>query len=86
MTNRSFRSHFLMGALAVIIGTAAVTSAVAQDSSQMTHKQKKAVKAQQKADKKSDIAQAKADQKKTAAQSDANEAAADAKVDAAKKQ
>lgn len=86
MTSRLFKSTFLMGAMAVMIGASLAGNAMAQDSSEMTHKQKKAVKAQHKADKKSDVAQAKADQKKTAAQSDANEAAADAKVDAAKKQ
>ena len=86
MTNRSFKSRCLRGVLAVVIGATAMGIAVAQDSGEITHKQKKAVKAQQKADKKSDVAQAKADQKKTAAQSDANEAPADAKVDAAKKQ
>lgn len=86
MKNGLIKSRVLMGALAMALGATAMGNAVAQDNGEMTHKQKKAVKAQQKADKKSDVAQAKADQKKTAAQSDANEAAADAKVDAAKKQ
>jgi hypothetical protein len=56
------------------------------DGAPMTHSQKKAYKAQKKADKRSDVAQAKADKKKTEVQGNANDKKADANLDAAKKE
>ncbi|MCY0389543.1 hypothetical protein OVY01_20570 [Robbsia sp. Bb-Pol-6] len=79
-------------ALCLLLGSLCAGQAMAQATAQdgtsegATHKEKKAMKAQAKADKKTSVAQAKADKVATKAQGDADNKAADAQVDSAKKQ
>lgn len=72
--------------LLFVAGTLAGGAYAQTTSTPMTHSEKKATKAQEKADKKSSIAQAEANKKKTDAQAKADNKKADADVDAAKKQ
>ncbi|MGI4856701.1 MAG: hypothetical protein ACRYHA_07220 [Janthinobacterium lividum] len=79
-------------ALCLLLGSVCAGQAMAQTTAQdgtsegATHKEKKAMKAQEKADKKASVAQAKADKAATKAQGEANDKAADAQLDSAKKQ
>ncbi|MGI4983548.1 MAG: hypothetical protein ACRYGL_09530 [Janthinobacterium lividum] len=76
----------------LLLGSLCVGQAIAQTTTQngapegATHKERRAMKAQAKADKQTSVAQAKADKAATKAQGEADDKAADARLDSAKKQ